>query len=318
MAKKAKEILIANGFTEEELAAPEMAVLMGNAKWCKALELESERAETEAAEKSRLQGELDSDLKWYQEQAAPALKKATDEALSAKGEAAKYRAQLEAAQEMGLLKIAGQEGANGMKSAGTDTNSPGSTTGAIQDPATGQFISRDSLGNELAPYLNQVGDVVAMAADIPLDHRDLFGAPLPGGMAGLRKEYNDARTANRFRGSLMEYWENKYKVADKRAEVSAATRQKEMDEYADAKLKEERAKWISENSNPMTRPPVSSRSPFTNRSAVITGASAAGANGTTGASGAQESKQPWEKGSPEQRAQSRITGFVQKSMEKVH
>jgi hypothetical protein len=306
MAKKARDILIAAGYTEAQINDPALATLLGSPQFCGALEAESLAAETAEAERARLQGELDGDLNWYQTQAAPALKKATADAIAAKSEAAAANAKLQAMQDYGLSEIAKQEGAK--------PGFAGAAPAAVIDPNTGQYMTKEQLDTELANRMGMVGDVVTMAADIPFDHRDLFGTPLPGGMAGLRKEFNAAQANNRFRGSLMDFWESKYKVADKRSEVAATTRQKELDDYAASKVAEERTRLTSEYGNPMTRPLATSRSPFTNRGSVI---GAAGAAGGSNSGAPTEQKQPWDSGSPEQRSQNRITQFVKRSMEKA-
>ena len=306
MARTARDILLANGFTEAQIADPQMATMLANPQFVKALEIEASKADAAEAERIRLQGELDSDLEWYKTQAAPALKKATDDAVQAKADKAAAEAKLKAMQDYGLAKV-------GEQADGKPVIDPNAVVAV--DPNTGKYITREQLDADLAQRMGMVGEVVTMAADIPLDHRDLFGAPLPGGMSGLRREFNEAQKNNRFRGSLMDFWEQKYKVADKRAEVATLAHQKELDAYAADKVKARETELISQYGNPMTRPLTTSRSPFTNRGSAITGQSGA----KPGESGAPtERKQPWEgSSSPEQRSANRVTAFVKRQMEKT-
>ena len=307
MAKKAKDILLAAGYTEAQIADPAMATLLNNTQFCKALEAESIAAETAEAERVRLEGDLNADTEWYKTQAAPAIKTATERAITAEGRAANAEARLKAAQEMGLIKIGEQEGT-------PPANPANSATSAI-DPNTGKYLTQDQVDKMLADRMGLVGDAVTMAADIPAEHYELFGARLPGGVSGLRKEFQAAQQNNRFRGSLMDFWEQKYKVADKRAEVATLAHQKELDAYAADKVKARETELISQYGNPMTRPLTTSRSPFTNRGSAITGQSGA----KPGESGAPtERKQPWEgSSSPEQRSANRVTAFVKRQMEKT-
>ncbi len=312
MAKKAKEILLAAGYTEEELKS---LTLLNDSKFCTAIEAESAKFDTADAERARLEGVLDSGLNWYQTHAAPALKKATDDAIAAKSEAAALSARLKAMTDYGLTK-----GAEGAGHAATNPNPTGENPpnpGAV-DPNTGKYITQEQLDQILGRSINQVGDIMQMVADIPHDHRDLFGVSLPGGVAGLRKSYREACERNRFRGSIQDYWEFTYKVPDKRAEVAKTTHQKELDDYAGVKVAEERTRMASEYGNPMTRPLSTSRNPFTNRGTVTSakpGEATTGAGVGTGAGSGK--KQPWDVGSPEERQQNRIANFVKRQAEKA-
>lgn len=307
MAKKAKDILLAAGYTEAEINDPAMATLLGSPKFIKALEAESALVDEAIAEQQRIQKELDGDLEWYQTKVAPTMKKLTEDATNAEARAAAAEARLKKQQEYGLAKIAEQEGG--------DKGIPKAESTVVVDPKTGNYVTKEALDTSMSQAIGQVGDIMQMVADIPFDHRDLFGQPLPGGIAGLRKSYREAVERSRFRGSLQDFWEQTYKVPEKRAEVQAAAHQKELDDYAAGKVKERETQLISQYGNPQTRPMATSRSPFTNRGSIISGQSAAQANAkpTEGAPGAKP--QPWEK-TPEQRSQQRIVNFVQRQMEK--
>ena len=142
-----------------------------------------------------------------------------------------------------------------------------------------------------------------MAQDIADEHRELFGARIPGGVTKLREEYQDAMSAHRYRGSMRQFWEEKFKVADKHNEVAAASKEKEFQD----RLTTEHTKWVSEQANPMTRTLSSSRNPFTNRATPP-------ANSSTGNGGV--AKKPWER-SDSERSGSRVSKFAVQALNKA-
>jgi hypothetical protein len=284
MARKTKEILLARGYTEADLAG---ITLLSDPKFCAAIEAEAAEADEHKAKVEETQQLLDSDTEWYRTKAVPALNKAVKDATDARAKAAELEARLKSEQEYGLRKIAEQEG--GTPAAPATPATP--ATPAI-DPS--QYVTAE-LFNQTA---SQFGSAIAMATDITEDHRELFGKRMEGGISKLRAEYMEATQNNRFRGDLRQYWETKFKVPEKREEL----RQAEVKKREDTIRAEERSKVLSEVGNPMTRTMVSSRNPFTNRGTAATSAT----TGTT-----VPVKQPWERPESE-RSSARVSKFASK------
>ena len=145
-----------------------------------------------------------------------------------------------------------------------------------------------------------VGDSMIMLTDILEDHRELFGKRLPGGMSKLRENWQKSVADEHYRGSLRDYWEKEYKVADRRDAIAA----KEKKDYEDSIRKDERTKVQSEYGNPNTRPLALSHNPFTNKT-IKTDESGKPIVGAA---------QPWEK-SKEQRATERLNKFTNKALQ---
>ena len=288
MARKAIEILKARGYTDDELTA--MQTLL-TPKFCTALEAEDLERERIQAEATKYKADLDATTTWYHQEAVPALNKALNDATTARGEAAAVAARLKAMQDYGLARVAeNQDDPNKNK----PVVKSGEELPSGFDPA--KYVSADTF----LQTTDRFGEAIAVATDIAEDHRDLFGSRLPGGVTGLRKEYQEAVKSHRFQGDLRAFWENKFNVQVKQTERSQAARQKELDDYANTKIAEK----MSEMGNPMTRTLVQSRNPFTAKV------------GTTGSTAVGE--QPWGDGkrTPEQRRSDRVVRFHQKLQEK--
>jgi len=289
MARKAKDILLARGYTEADLTS--MSTLLADAKFCAAIEAEAAETDTLREQTTKLQKDLEDDAKWYQETAVPALNKAVKDATEAREKQAAVEAKLKAAQDYGLMKVA----ENDKPATPVPTTPPSSTD---LDPT--KFVSAETF----AQTTSQFGSAIAMAQDIADDHRELFGSRLPGGVSKLREEYQEAVRSRRFGGSLQQFWEQQYKVADRRKELETAARQKEISDAVAA----EKTKWVSEQANPMTRTLSSSRNPFTNRTQSQT------ADGKPATSSTSTPSKPWEK-SDSERASQRVSKFANKVLQ---
>lgn len=289
MARKAKEILKARGYTDADF---ESMPMLNDARFCKALEDEDVENERIRTEHGQFKTDLDATAKWYQETAQPTINKLTRENIEAKAEAAKERARVQALEELGLFKRADEMNGGKKKD---DVVVPPNQNNNDPDP---RYVSNDHL-SEVA---ERFGSAVATVTDLAEDHRELFGARLPGGATQLRKDYQDAVKNNRFGGDIRAFWEQKYGVQAKRTEFETRRTQ----EREDAIRKDERTKVMSESANPLTRTPFASRSPFLAKAAKTV------ENGTV------DGKQPWEKGATvEQRRGERVTRFVNKVIEKT-
>jgi hypothetical protein len=283
MPRKAKDILKARGYTEEELTG--LATMLNDPKFVGALEAEDAERERITLEHQKAQADLAATTKWYHEEAVPTLNKALGDATLARSERAKLEAQIKAEQDYGMRRVATQD------------NQPPQTQ-QTQQPPNGQQSGQNPFEQTDQRYItsetfkeafNQTGTAIAMAQDIADDHRDLFGKRIDGGVGGLRQKYLAASETG-FRGTLRQFWEKEYNVDQKRAELA----QKEREAHDTSIRQDERTKVMSEFANPMTRSPESSRSPFMRK--VIAG-------------GTSDGKQPWERGTVEQRRSERVVKF---------
>lgn len=298
MPRKAKEILKARGYTDAEL---EGLVLLQDARFTKALEDEDAEREALANANTKMKADLDATTKWYHEEAVPALDKLTKDMVKEKSERARLQAQLEAEQEMGLRRVASDQGGQGgSQNQGAQGGGAGGQNGngnrqaATPDPSLDErFVTRETFQS----VVNQYGDAIAMGNDIVEDHRDLFGKRLPGGLGALRANYQKA-TETGFRGTLRDYWQKEYNVDKRREELSA----KEQQDH-EAKIRaDERAKVTQEMMNPHTRPMEASRNPFVRQRKIEGGVK-------------EGDKQPWEQGTVEQRRSQRVVKFGTKVLQ---
>ena len=184
----------------------------------------------QAAEQERLNLE-----KQWAETYQPELRKITQEALEAKGEAARMAEQLKAAREYGIVppepKI-------------PDTpRAPGS-------PDPSQFVSKDDFKNLEA----QAGMGLALINDVSGEHFKLFGAPLTDTQDLIREVARERQLGHQ--ADLRSVWERKHNVAAKRQEIAAAEQKKHDDEVSAAAVK---AYAEKHGDNPNTRAPRSSR-----------------------------------------------------------
>lgn len=225
-----------SGLSDDELKA--MEAVAGHAKFVGMLQkiiTSNETAERDkaAAEEQRLAFE-----KRYQEEFIPEMRKITQDALAAKGEAARMKAQLDQAREYGIVPDPPAPAA---------TNEPPRAPGS---PSPDTSI-RDDFGKFAAA---QSRTIIALN-DLNAEHFRLFGSPL-GDTQGLVDEVTRQHTLGNKGFTLKQAWETKHNVAAKRDELSKAERQKEIDAAVAAARKEDREKF---GSNPNTRSGVPSR-----------------------------------------------------------
>lgn len=290
MARKAREILKARGYTEEQLTA---LTILNDATFCSAIEAED-------AEQERLRGIISDNTRWYENEAVPALNRALADATTARGEAARLKAQLDAETEYGMRRLANQDGnggvgggqgGNGGGQGGNGNGNGGGGNGGGASEVDPRYVTTEAF----TQTADRFGEAIATATDISEDHRDLFGSRLPGGVGQLRKEYQDAIKNRQFQGDLRAYWEHKFNVAGKRTEIANREREEHDRKVAADAIQ----KYQSENLNPMTRTPIASNNPFMRKQV----APSQGVNG----------QQPWDSGpTVEQRRAARVTKFGQK------
>lgn len=283
MPRTARQILIAQGYTEAELANHP---LLADARFVRALEQEDAGREAALAQANgdleNVRGVLKRTEDWYNNTAIPEIEKSRRETVASRARAAQLEAQMKAEQEMGLRRVAEDQG--------QQNQLPVQPQQPSNDPDP-RYVTSD----HFTGVVDKVGDAMAIAADIPFEHQQLFGKPLEGGVRKLRNDYVQARKNNHFQGDIYEYWQQTHKVADRRTAIDAEAKAKaEADIRAD-----ERRKVMSESGNPNTAVWQSSRAPFARR--VSNGTDSSG-------------KLPWDSGSREDRAQQRVVKFGQKEL----
>ena len=289
MARKAREILKEQGYTDEELNG---LALLNDPRFCKTLETQDAERENLATLTAKQKADLEATGKWYREEAMPTVNKMAKEVVTYKSEIARLKSQLETEQELGLRRVADQDGNGDNK--GDQNGGNGNGNGNRQPVADPQLDERFVTRDAFQQAFEQTGTAIAMGNDIAEDHRDLFGKRLPGGLGALRENYRKA-TETGFRGNLRDYWMKEYNVPAKQQEIEKAEREKhEADIRAD-----ERRKVTQEYMNPHTRTMEASRSPFIR----------SGKQGELKDGVVDGEKQPWERGSVEQRRSQRVVKF---------
>jgi hypothetical protein len=210
-----------SGLSDDELKA--MEAVAGHTKFVGMLQKimgQNEAAKTaqQTAETERLAFE-----KRYNDEFIPEMRKVTTDAMRAAGENAKLQAQLKKAQEYGIVPD------DPAPVVVDQPRAPGSP-----DP---NVVTRDDFGR----YSNAQASAMITLNDLNAEHFKLYGAPL-GESQALLDEVQRQRTLGHKDFNLRNAWETKYNVQAKRAELSAAERQKDIDTAVAAKLKEERQK----------------------------------------------------------------------------
>lgn len=266
MARKLEEILKAKGYSDADLSG--MATLLADAKFRGALEDEFGVLEADRDKKAK---EVQDWSEWHQKEALPKLQEEMDARQAAEADAASNRARLETLQKQGLIKLEDQRKAPEEKKVEPEF-----------DYKKFNLVTRD----DVAQLANLEGEAIMLAQDIAAEHAALGLGPLK--FRDLRKAAMEAKMP------VDKYWEQTYKVADKRAEADAKTRTE-----AENKIRaDERAKVTSEYANPQTRPGIISRASFLPPA-------------KTG-----ESKMPWDDANA--RTAARVDKAVHKIMEKVN
>lgn len=119
---------------------------------------------------------------------------------------------------------------------------------------TSRFLTQDQLQAQIGKGTREAAILDAMIADLAEDHRELFGTRLPN----KAQLVNEALAAGK---PLTAFWEEKYGVVAKKAELVEA----KIQERIQAGINDEKVKWASANALP------GGNSPFRNepRSPVL-------------------------------------------------
>jgi hypothetical protein len=196
----------------------------------------------EAAEAALAQNE-----EWYQGTVVPKISQVYQDAINANTRAAAMEARMKAAKEYGFLaedvEIPGSPklGPDGKPIASGDPN-----VDPARNPVDGRYVTTQSF----TQAVESIPDMLANLTEITGQHALLFNQPL----IGMKEMVDEARKR---KVNVRQVWEEKYNVPAKRQEMEA---QKQA--AHDKKVGEEAVqKYVSEHSNPHTRPILPSRSP---------------------------------------------------------
>jgi hypothetical protein len=211
-----------SGMTDEELKA--MEAVAGRAKFIGMLQkiIGTNEAATKAKTEAE-QARIDLETR-YTNEFVPEMRKVTQDALAAKGEAARLQAQLAQAREYGIVPDAPAAA----PAADPTPRAPGSPDPAAQEQ---QFRAWSQAQSRAIITVN----------DLNAEHFKLFKEPLPNA-AELADEVQREHTLGHKDFTLKAAWERKFNVPAKRAEIQAAERKSEIDAAVAAARKEDRQK----------------------------------------------------------------------------
>lgn len=210
-----------SGLTDDELKA--MEAVAGHTKFVGMLQkiiasnTEALKAKDDA-EKTRLDFE-----KRYNDEFVPEMRKVTQDAVRAQGEAARLKAQLDKAKEYGIVP---------------DDPAP---TPNPQDPPRAPGSPDPTIDDRFNRFSAAQSSTIIALNDLNAEHFRLFGQPL-GGTQELVDEVNKQRTLGNKTFTLKQAWETKHNVSAKREEIQKAEQQKVIDAAVAAARKEDREK----------------------------------------------------------------------------
>ena len=209
-----------SGLTDDELKTYE--TILGDNKFKSMLKKVIDANTTLTAAKAKAEGELEQFTTRYNSEFVPALRDVTQQAIDSDAKRAAAEAKLAKAKELGIV-IDDTPAVDPNK----QVRAPGSP-----DP---NLVTRDDFGQ----FQNRQANPLRALQDLNAEHFGLFQAPL-GGTQELVNEVNRQHLLGNKSFTLKNAWEQKYNVATKRTEISAANQKKHDDEIRASVLKEER------------------------------------------------------------------------------
>lgn len=243
MAKKAEEILKAQGLTDADITA--MAPMLSDARYRAAIENSYNSVESERDQYRTRNDEWQT----LQESNAATLKAAEDEAIRARLEASRSNELLKIAKDFGYInddaaktrqaELDAQQRQNELRTGGFNPD----------DPKFREFAGGFAVGQ---------GKAMAMYADINNQHQRIFGEPLDG-FEKLYDEFSSLSPQQRQTTTMRDVWEKKYNVQAKRDEITTK-RQADHDAEVGRKAVEEYA--LKYGTNPNTQAAHTSRHSF--------------------------------------------------------
>lgn len=267
-----EELLTKKGYTAQEIT--DLKPLLSNPKFRSDLE-------AELNDGIKAKSDLDAYDRWFTEEITPEHQKLMERVATAEAEAAAAKARFEAYQKSGMRKQAGDQDPAAAAAAAEEEAEKArkAASGAGLDPS--KFVTQETF----LKVADQTGDAMANAIDIVTDHMQLF----PGQQLNMTQLRTEAKAA---RVPVRQYWETKYKVAERKAAIVEEAEKKKLD----AARQEGYQKAAVEfgGNNPNLRVPMPSTNPF-----VIKKQN-------------KDAKQPWERNESEL-SRDRVEKAIQKA-----
>lgn len=251
-----KEYLKTQGYTDQEIA--NMATTFGEEKMSKAFATPIQQLADAQARLAEAETKDTEFRTFYETEVLPKVSTVYQDAINMRTRNAALEERLKAAKEYGFLNdpaaVPGSPAPTTVPgtvpnpvpgSPGAPTVTPTATPGF--DP--NMYVRADKFSEEVSNIPNMLGRLTKISNE----HMSLFGSPL----LDIDTIIAEAQ-ASKGKRNVLQIWEEKYKVADKRASIAAA-KQKEHDDQVAA---EAVRKYASEHNMPFTTPGQVSRSPL--------------------------------------------------------
>lgn len=270
-----EQLMLSKGYTQQEIN--DLSPLLSNAKF--RADMESELNDGLKAKK-----DLDEYDKWFTNEITPEHQNLMKRVADAEADAAAAKARFEAYQKSGMRRQAADQNPNAAAEAAEAERVAQAARDAARNGGVdmSQFVKADTFQNAY----EKTGEAIATAINITTQHMQLF----PGQYIDMEQLRQEARTAKK---PIKDYWENKYGVAAKRAELASKA---EAEKVAQIR-KEEREKLMVEfggGSNPNLAIGTASTNPFVIRKAKT------------------DTKQPWEQ-NPNELNRARVQKAIEKA-----
>lgn len=254
-----KKYLLSIGYTEAEIT--KMVTEFGADKVAKAFEQPVRDLEAAKAAEAAAKQERDEYDRFYQEDVLPKMSTVYQEAINSRTREAALIERLKAAKEYGFLSDPKTvEGAIPGAPAGAPITAPvnpipGSPS-VPGGPGAPTLDPRYVPADRFATVADQIPEMLGRLTDMSNEHFVLFGKPLQDAGAMIAE-------AKKQKKNVIEIWETKYKVPERRAEIDRVAK-----ETHDRTVGEEAVrKYLSDHGQPFTRPgQVSVASHFTPQS----------------------------------------------------
>lgn len=237
-----REYLKSIGMTDAKIA--ELETAFGQDLITKAFEgplqqlTEAQRQVTEATTKRE---EFET---FYQNEVLPKVSTVYQDAINMRTQNAALNERLKAAKEYGFLS---DEAATGVVPGTPPGNPVPGSPGAPGAAASGALDTRYVPADKFASAITDMPAMLGRLTKMSNEHFSLFGAPL--------LDVDDLITeAQRRKVNVQQVWNEKYKVEDKRKEITAATAATHDRQVAEEAVR----KYASDHGQPFTRPGIPS------------------------------------------------------------
>lgn len=239
MAKKLEDLLLADGWSQEELAA---SPLLQDARFRSSLEKSYGAVETER----------DFLSNWRETTANPHIADVERREIEARQETARLRE---------LVKIAKEYGVPGVEESAPVNPNPNPNPAQPPRDENGQFVTRQFMNEYGQKFVTVQRAAMAQYVDISNEHQRLFGKPIES-FESILSDMDNLPAHERGRLNLKDVWARKYNVDAKRAEIKASEQKAHDDKIRKEATDEVEKKYAMQRANPLLASPVASRQPF--------------------------------------------------------